>query len=538
MTFLAVPVFGSTIEQIRTARDAAARAGADLVELRIDLMEGVSDDDIRSLRDEQGCPLILTIRSAAEGGRWDRPDDERISRLIELGPIADYVDVELATWQRSANIRQKVGLALKRAGHVSQADGREEIYLSAKRKLILSRHDFQGRPPKLQGDFLAMLTEQASSVVKLAWRARTVRDNFEAFELMRTSPRPAIIICMGADGLLSRVLAGKFGAFATFASVAEEGETAAGQLSIARMKQLYRWDSIDVRTAVYGVIGDPVQHSLSPAVHNAAFAALGCNALYLPMRVDASYESFKAFMVEVLARPWLDFRGFSVTVPHKENALRFLRENGGQVDALAERLGAVNTIRISAESPRPHEPLLSGCNTDYPAALEAVRTGLNCQPPQLAGRTIALLGAGGVARAVVAALTDVAAKVTIFNRTETKARALADLFGCDCKPWDDRLRTDAALIVNCTSVGMWPDVETSPLPAGVLHPGIAVFDTVYNPHPTRLLRDAAAAGCVTIDGLTMFVEQARRQFQLWTGLQPQAELLRLTAETALSASSR
>ena len=534
MTFLAVPISGNSLEQLRTARDAAVQAGADLIELRVDMMEGVSDDDIRSLRDDQALPLILTIRSAAEGGHWDRPDDERISRLVELSPIADYIDVEWATWSQSANIRQKIGLALNRAGHISQAGGKEEISLAAKRKLILSRHDFQGRPPRLYADFLAMLSEPSCSIVKLAWQARTVRDNFEAFELIRTSPRPAIIICMGADGLLSRVLCRKFGAFATFASATEESGTAPGQLPIAQLKQPYRWNTINAATAVYGLIGDPVRHSLSPAVHNAAFESLGFNAVYLPIRVDPSYESFKAFMVEVLARPWLDFRGFSVTLPHKENALRFLRESGGSVDDLSERLGAVNTITLTpaAAGSQPPAASVSGCNTDYPAALEAICAGLNCQPAQLAGRTIAVLGAGGVARAVVAALTDAGAKITIFNRTEVKAQNLADLFHCDCKPWDARKETDAGLVVNCTSVGMWPAVEESPMPGDALKPGMVIFDTIYNPRPTKLLRDAAGHGCVAIDGLTMFLQQARRQFQLWTGLLPPADVVATAAAAA------
>jgi 3-dehydroquinate dehydratase/shikimate dehydrogenase len=317
-------------------------------------------------------------------------------------------------------------------------------------------------------------------------------------------------------------------------------------MTVGQMKQLYRWDAIDATTAVYGLIADPVTHSLSPAVHNAAFAALGCNAVYLPMRVDASYESFKAFMVEVLDRPWLDFRGFSVSVPHKENALRFLRENGGRVDDLAERLGAVNTITVDGPIAQPGSNTildprdssssasrLSGHNTDYPACLRAICLGLNCQPAQLAGRTVAVLGAGGVARAVIVVLVDAGAKVTIFNRTEARAKDLANLFGCHFGPWDVRRQADAELIVNCTSVGMRPDVAASPLPRETLKPGIAVFDTIYNPRPTALLRDAADQGCEAIDGLAMFCEQARRQFELWTGLTAPADLLHATASQAL-----
>jgi 3-dehydroquinate dehydratase/shikimate dehydrogenase len=382
----------------------------------------------------------------------------------------------------------------------------------------------------LQTDFLAMLGESLApspakkTIPKLVWPARTVRDNFEALELLRQSPRPPIIICTGDEGLASRVLARKFGAFATFAAVAAGREAAAGQPSIADMKNLYRWDTIDAQTRVYGVLGDPVQHSLSPRLHNAAFAATGENAVYLPMRILGSYESFKAFMVEVAARPWLDFRGFSVTIPHKQNALRYLRETGGTIDPLAQRIGALNTLTLA---PDGH---LTGHNTDCPAALEAITTGLTCQDTDLAGLPVAVLGAGGVARGVVAGLADAGADITIFNRTEARAEALSHTFACRHRPWKDRLQTDATLLVNCTSVGLWPDVGASPMPADALVPGMTVFDTIYTPRQTRLLREAAQRGCPTIDGLSMFILQARSQLQLWTGQPPAPEFLRLTAE--------
>lgn len=527
MTFLAVPIFGRSIEEIRRACQHAVGAGAELIELRLDLIDGVSDEDLRSLRDEPGVPIILTLRSTGEGGQWDGGDDERISRLIELGPIADYIDVELAVWQRSANIRQKISLALKRAGHISQADGKEEIELAAKRKLILSKHDLQGRPPKLHADLLAMLSEPSCSVPKLAWRARTVRDNFEAFDLLRTSPRPAIVICMGEDGLLSRVLARKFGAFATFAAESKGAETASGQPPIDEMTQAYRWNAIDEATEVYGVIGDPIRHSLSPAVHNALLAATAQNAVYLPLRVEASYESFKAFMVEAMARPWLHFRGFSVTSPHKENASRFVSESGGHIDELAARLGAVNTITVSPDG------ALAGYNTDYAAGLRAICDGLRCRPADLAMSSVAVLGAGGVARAVVAALRDAGATVTIYNRSDTKARQLARALGCECKPWRQRLEAQADLVVNCTSVGMWPNAEATPLPGAVFRSGMAVFDAIYRPRRTKLLQDAYAHGCTVIDGLSMFVIQAESQFQLWTGRSPPPAVAGDAAESAL-----
>jgi 3-dehydroquinate dehydratase/shikimate dehydrogenase len=482
--------------------------GAEMLEFRLDLMEGVDEEDLCLLHDEAGCPIILTIRSATEGGGWDQGDDERLSRMIALSPLAAYLDVEWATWQRSANIRQKINLAVERASEAA-AETTDEAPCRAGR-LILSRHDLQGRPPKLLADLLAMFSEPACAVPKFAWRARTVRDNFEAFELMRTSPRPVVIICMGEDGLPSRVLAKKFGAFATFASPAAGTETAPGQLSVGQLRNLYRWDAIDEQTRLYGVIGNPVRHSLSPAVHNAAFAAAGLNAVYLPLRVDRSYESFKAFMVEVLARPWLDFRGFSVTVPHKENAARFLREAGGRLDDLARRLDAVNTIVISPDG------ALAGYNTDYGAALETLQRGLPGEQARLAGIRAAVLGAGGVARAVAAALVEAGARVTIFNRTAARAEALAASCSCEWEPWEERLACRHGLIANCTSVGMAPDVETSPIPAAALKPGMIVFDSVYAPRRTKLLRDAAACGCTALDGLTMFAAQAEAQFRFWT----------------------
>jgi 3-dehydroquinate dehydratase/shikimate dehydrogenase len=472
-------------------------------------------------------PLILTIRSAAEGGAWDGGDDDRISRLIELGPFVDYIDIELALWQRSANIRQKIGLALRRAGHVSRDSGMEEITDAAPRRLILSRHDHTGRPATLSADLLAICRKRLCDVAKLAWRARTVRDNFEAFELMRECPRPILAICMGKHGAASRVLSKKFGAFGAFGAVAAGRETAAGQLTIDEMRTRYRWDAIDAKTAVYGLIGEPIAHSLSPAVHNAGFEAAKVNAVYLPFEVWRGYEPFKAFMVEVLARPWLDLRGLSITIPHKENALRFLRETGGVVDDSSLWIGAVNTLCIQSDG------RLAGHNTDAPAALDCICKALDCEPKDLRAKRVAVLGAGGVARAVIAALTAYGPDVTVYNRTSEKAAALAKEFGCHQLPWDAREKMVADVLINCTSIGLWPAVGESPMPPIALKPSMAVFDTVYRPLRTRLLQDALEKGCPTMNGLTMFLHQAQAQFLLWTSKVPPADVFSETALTAL-----
>lgn len=526
MTLLAVPVFARSLEDLRQHLVEAAAAGADLIELRLDLMDGVTDDDLWSLRQSREFPrpVLLTLRSVAEGGRWDGAEEDRVSRLIRLGPIADYLDVELTAWQRSANIRQKVELALRRAGHISQDGGKEEIELAARRKLILSRHDLRSRPAALHATLVAMLEEPLCAVPKIAWRARTVRDNFEAFDLMRESPRPAIVICMGEAGLPSRVLARKYGAFAGFAALSPEAGTAAGQIAAAELQEVYHWPKIDAKTLVYGVIGDPVRHSIGRRIHNPNFAAVGWNGVYLPFQVAPSWESFKAFMVEVLARPWLDFRGFSVTLPHKENALRFVREVGGTIDPAAARIGAVNTLSLTCDG------VVSAFNTDGPAAMGAIVSGMHLRgQSDLRGRKATVLGAGGAARAVVAGLSEAGSDITIYNRSEQKARRLVGEFGCKSGTWSDRVNHVSELVVNCTSVGMWPAVAETPMPIEGLSPTLTVFDMVYNPLKTQLLTDAAARGCRLIDGLDMYVRQAQAQFLIWTGHRLEVDLLRRLA---------
>lgn len=533
-TLLAVSVSGSSIEAIRADIESAVEQGADLVELRLDLMPGVSDEQILSLVEPNpiNLPLILTIRREDEGGQWRGDEPDRIERLVRLGHIAAYIDVELKSWLASDAVRRDIVPALRRAGHMSQQAGVERIENAARRRLILSRHDVRTRPSTLQADLVSMLSEPACSVPKLAWRGRTIRDNFEAFELMRDSPRPAIVICMGDAGLPSRILARKFGAFATFASVRSGSETAPGQISVADLRQLYRWDSIDRDTAVYGVIGDPVSQSLSPLVHNGAFEDAGINAVFMPLRVLPGVDSLKALLVEIAARPWLGFRGASVTAPHKENALRLVRELGGQVEEAAERIGAVNTLTWMADGS------LRGSNTDSDAALTCICEGLGRGRGDLAGLRASVLGAGGAARAVVHALVGAGAAVTVFNRTAERAELLAERFGCGAGAWDARTSVEADLVVNCTPLGMAGDMDSTPLAAEGLPSACAVFDTVYNPLPTLFLRNAAARGCPVIDGLSMFVAQAVAQFHAWTGIEPSSERMRSRAAAALRAVER
>lgn len=498
-----MPVAADSIETLRKRILLAAERGADMVELRLDLMPHISDEELHTLREpnDVDVPLLLTIRDIREGGDWEGPDEEKLARFEALAGDFDFVDLEYAFWSRSEGIRRRIR-DITAPPDVGTGGAEPGLRRPA---LILSKHDLTGRPATLQSDLLALSGVEHASVVKLAWRARTVRDNFEAFALLRMSPRPSIIICMGEDGLMSRVLARKFGAFASFASLEPALATAPGQVTIEEMHHLFDWSRLWPATRLYGVIGDPVAQSLSPHVHNAAFRSEAMDAVFMPIRVGPGYESFKAFMVEVDAHPWLQFDGFSVTMPHKEHALRFVRETGGCASSAAARVGAANTL-VRSETGRWN------CdNTDLPALSQLVKAFL----PNAGGRAL-VLGAGGVARAAVAAIGDSGLSAIICNRTRERAEALAREFGAAVADWPPKVPDDARLLVNCTSIGMAPDTADSPVDPSQLRADLAVIETVYRPATTQLLRDAADRRCKVADGLQLFARQARIQFKLWT----------------------
>ncbi|GJM24040.1 MAG: hypothetical protein DHS20C16_04550 [Phycisphaerae bacterium] len=289
------------------------------------------------------------------------------------------------------------------------------------------------------------------------------------------------------------------------------------------MLDQYRWANIDSDTKFFGVIGSPVGHSLSPAIFNAQFGAQNYNGVYLPLLVE-SEDELTRFLENCRTNTWLDAMGFSVTIPHKEAVCRWL---GDRADSAAQRIGAVNTLRLLDGEYR-------GFNTDYLGILEALRSGAGFETISLKSKRATIFGAGGAARAAVAALVDSGCDLTIFNRSAARAEALAREFGCEFGTWDDRGVGTPDLIVNCTSVGMWPNVDESPMPANALRAETVVFDTVYKPRQTALIQDAQAAGCRTIGGIEMFIHQAAAQYRIWTGADADLELLRQTAESALN----
>jgi 3-dehydroquinate dehydratase/shikimate dehydrogenase len=318
-----------------------------------------------------------------------------------------------------------------------------------------------------------------------------------------------VAVGMGEAGIATRVLPERFGSRWTYAG----SEQHVGQLAVSTLLKDYRFRELSDRTAVYGVVGRPVSHSVSPSMHNAAFAAAGLDAIYLPLPA-ADEDDFTTFSRS------FDVKGASVTIPYKIS----LAERVDELDAVARRVGAINTIRASGGR-------WFGRNTDVEGCLAPLRDRL-----PLPGLRSAVLGAGGAARAVAVALSSSGGHVRIHARTRARADELARVLAVESGPyppepgsWD--------LLVNCTPVGMFPDVETTPIEAPYLT-GRCVYDLVYNPADTRLLREAARAGCETIGGLDMLVAQAQEQFQWWTGRRPSAAVMRAAAERRLAECAR
>lgn len=514
-TLVCVPI--AVDDPARALEDAhhARLAGADLVEFRLDsYYEGDEPRIEPCVQLVRECPLpcIATCRPTWEGGHYDGDEPQRLALFERLG-TADhpptYLDVELAAYTRSMNLRQKVDLAI----------AHEKQQRPVTTGLILSLHDFEGRPADLSRRLLTLRDQGRAAVHKVAFRARSVRDNLELFEILRHRDRPTIALGMGPYGLMSRVLAPKFGALLTFASLRPTTTTAPGQPTIAELLGLYRFRGLGPGTRVYGVVGEPVEHSRSPAMHNAAFEHAGHDGVYLPLPVAAGYESLKATLAELLAYEPLHLSGLSVTMPHKENLVRLARERGWAIDPLAERCGSANTLVREGASVRV-------LNTDGPAVARCLeRAGVS-----LAGASVLVLGAGGLARSVAHALAEAGASVHVHNRTADRADALAAALprARALASLDHLLDVDA--VVQCTPVGMagGPEPEGLPMPPAALGRALLV-ETIYHPRQTPLVVAAHARGLRVVEGLDVLVEQAAGQSRAFTGRDAPPALLREAA---------
>jgi len=515
MTYLAVPIAGKNLQDCKEQITAAVKAGAEMLELRTDYINALNTDKLKELVEsakKTALPIIITSRDPIEGGQNNLNPSIRkqiLTEAIKFG--ADFIDCEYANF-----IKKDFGDDIKKA-----------LTESSKTKLILSAHNFTGPFEDLDSIYEEIFAAFPGAIAKTAYQANHINDCFGAFDVLKKYGRKSIAICMGQAGIISRIIAKKLDAFLTFASTRQNQETAAGQLTIEEMKKRYRFDAINGKTEFFGVIADPVEHSISPDVHNVCFEAEKMNRLYLPLQVSGGQKEFNEFLDNITARNWLDFRGFSVTIPHKTSAIEYARAKGEFIEPLAAKIGAVNTLIIGLNE------RTTGYNTDYAGAMDALTTALGIKRKQLHNRTAAVIGAGGAARAIVAGLTDAAAKITIYNRTVSKAQSLAEEFGCHFAGLEDIEKLDAEIVINCTSIGMYPKVDASPIPAKCIRSSMVVFDTVYNPLETLLLKHAKQAGAKVVGGAEMFINQAAEQFKLFTHKDCPMQILRQATLKAL-----
>ncbi len=515
MTLVCVPLPVHALDEIPSLLARASRVaerGAEIIEWRIDplLAESSVDaalheetlDALAQLIRDCVLPSLVTARSVAEGGQCALAPDDLFALLGEIGSLQfppRFIDVELAIIERL---------------------GRVPCVRSGGASLLYSAHDMQGPPSSLARIYQRMVEDDRCAVAKIAYRARSVRDCHDAFELLALRAKPSILLCMGEEGLATRVLARKFGAFLTFASEGDGLESAPGQPTIDLLKRQYRCSAINRATEVFGVLGFPVAHSQSPAFHNARFAECARDAVYLPLPVRSDWESFKATLTMLLDDVALSFRGASVTIPHKEHLVRFVQERGGEVDTTTAWIGAANTLVVRSDGS------LFATNTDLPAACSVLADAFAAP---LRGKRIAVFGAGGVARAIAGGLAEEGARVSIINRTHERAAQLAKELSSAGRGVVTAMREDAIAcnptgcerfdcFVNATPVGMTggPDPDGFILPdSAPLDTDTVVFDTVYAPRETPLLRLARARGARCVDGMTMFTRQAELQSKLW-----------------------
>jgi 3-dehydroquinate dehydratase/shikimate dehydrogenase len=483
-------VIGRTRHRMMQAEiQEAGKQGAKLIELRLDFLS--KTPDFNRLLKNKPCPLIATFRRPAEGGRWAGTDAQRLT-LIRHAVVAgfDAVDLEL--------------------------DLIDQVPRFGKVQRIVSYHNLQEVPANLEEIHKQMCGKDAD-VVKIAVTAQSAADNLRVLALLKNPPKPTVAFCMGDLGTCSRILGLRAGMPFTYGAFNKERQIAPGIMALKELHEIYGVERLTAQTKVFGVIGDPVSHSLSPLIHNAALRQLGIDATYLPFRVprgelQAFVEGFRAIPVD----------GYSVTIPQKEAAAKLAEAKDDEVAAM----GAANTLLATPTGFR-------AVNTDAQAAIDSLQAALP-SGVTLASRHVLMLGAGGVAHAVAHALKKHGVQLAITNRTEERGVELAHAVGAKFVNWQARHSTLCDTLINCTSVGMHPNVDEMPIHQGALHGDMLVFDTIYTPETTMLIREARERGCAVLTGVDMFVRQAGLQFQLFTGQAPPLDLMTTLVRKALS----
>jgi 3-dehydroquinate dehydratase / shikimate dehydrogenase len=456
------PSYTDAMKQIQQASK-----DADLVELRLDFFDSLDEVQLKRLRSLFSKPMIFTLRSKDQGGVFRGAEKDRLKKiewLAELKP--DYLDIEY-------NVPIEFITKLK-SQHPNT-------------KLIVSFHDFEKTPGNLE-EIWTHLKAIPASFHKVATMAASSVDALKQIWLFKNSTSNVISVSMGEAGQFSRVLNPIMGGKLSYACLEEEMSTAAGQIPITLLKDVYRYHSLNNKTLIFALIGSPISQSLGHFVHNEVMSHFGINAVYV--KIPVKQEDLSTFFS--WARK-LGIQGLSVTMPLKEQVLSYI----DQVDPYAQKIGAVNTI-VNCDG------ILTGYNTDAQGALDAIEEKIKVR-----GKKIVILGAGGAAKAIAFEARHRGGNLVILNRNSERAKDLGLQLNClsgGLESFSDH--SDYTILVNSTPNDM-------PIDSKWLTPGSFVMDIRTKPKLTALLKQAIEKGCYPIYGYQMFIHQAIQQWKLW-----------------------
>ncbi len=483
-----VAVTGSDATDLIEKAEALVRDNS-FLEFRLDYLSkpGLVLPKVKQfIESHHGITIIATCRRVVSGGKFRGSIASQLEILTKASDLGcQLVDVELQTAQKAKPAQLQK--------------------LRSRSAVILSYHDFRGT--KKLDETLEKMRAFPADFYKIVSTAKTLSDNVTMIQFLAQegANHSLIGVCMGEQGLISRVLGVRAGSVFTFASVTRGEETAPGQAPAQELRSVYRIEQVDAATRVYGVAGDPVSHSLSPAIMNAAFRRENVNAVYLPLHA----KTLKDLLYCVREIP---IHGLSITMPYKEAIIAHL----DNTDSHTTKIGACNTVV------RAQDGKLYGFNTDTSGVVRPLERRLTT----LQDAKILVLGAGGAARAAVFGLRERGAEVYILNRNLAAAQKLARRAHARAIKRADLKKYVFDVIINATPVGMGNTRET-PLQEKEINARF-VFDMIYDPPETRLLKLARERGAQIIPGIEMFVHQAARQFEIWTGKPaPQDEMMQV-----------
>jgi len=451
------------------------------IEVRLDYL---AEPQVPSVQPDLGTDFIATCRPSREGGRYQGKEQDRLD-LLQRAAHSGFSWVDL------------------------EHDVRESPALPSSTRIVRSYHCFDHFPEDLPSRLQSM-REKGGDVMKLAVSVTTTQQLTTLLEWMESALKatPCVILGMGDLGQPSRLLGGFLGNRWTYVAEDESSKVAPGQPTLKEAMECYQLSNWTSPPLFYGLLGNPIAHSLSPAIHNQLFQHYQLEQIYLPFLLDDV-----GVWLDYIEKSRLRFQGFSVTLPFKTDVLKVIHQKTSPVDSL-------NTLA-------KRDSQWEGLNTDYPGFLHALKT-----HGSLKGKTAVVLGNGGVARTVVKALQDQGTEVTVVGRNRDKVSHFAKRYGCRYTLFSD-LPMAADLCVNATPVGQFPNIQDSPLANDQLNFEL-IYDLVYRPEQTQLLKLAGRRGLKTISGMEMFVEQAALQFTAWTGLSPERQMLREIVRKATS----